>query len=137
MSSNETSAALATLLLVGIGLVVMALMLATPAKTREVCLSRHEARQLWPHRHIYWYSSDHCWSNRHGPPSGIKIDKVPAKEAMAREEKPEPGEDQDHCCWPALDTDANDNLVEPPASFTDRWYQFPNVFSFFRQRMIP
>ena len=137
MSSNETSAALATLLLVGLGLIVMALMLATPARTREVCLSKHEARQLWPKKHLYWYSSDHCWSNRHGPPSGIKIDKVPAKEAMAREEKPEPGEDQDHCCWPALDTDANDNLVEPPASFTDRWYQFPNVFSFFRQRMIP
>jgi hypothetical protein len=137
MGSNETVAALATLLLVGLGLIILAMMLATPAKTREVCLSKHEARQLWPKKHLYWYSSDHCWSNRRGPPSGIKIDKVPAKEAMAREEKPEPGEDQDHCCWPVLDTDANDNLVEPPASFTDRWYDFPNVFSFFRQRMIP
>jgi hypothetical protein len=133
--NNETVASLATLLLVGIGLIVMAFMLATPAGTREVCLSRHEARQLWPHRHIYWYSSDHCWSNRRGPPSGIRIDKVPAKEAMAKEEKP--GEDQDHCCWPVLDTDGSGNLVEPPARFTDRWYEFPNVFSFFRQRMIP
>jgi hypothetical protein len=127
--NNETVASLATLLLVGIGLIILAMLLATPAKTREVCLSKHEARQLWPRRHIYWYSSDHCWSNRRGPPSGLKVDKIPAKEAMAKaEEKSEKSEDQNRCCWPLLDADPNGNLIEPPTSFANRWYEFPSVF---------
>lgn len=42
-----------------------------------VCLTKYEARQLWPKRHLYWYSSDHCWSNRRGgPPSGVKYDLI-------------------------------------------------------------
>ncbi len=44
------------------------------AAARDVCLSKKEARHLWPRQHIYWYSSDHCWSNRRGPPRHIKIE---------------------------------------------------------------
>jgi hypothetical protein len=108
---------------------------STPGPGAEVCLSRHEARKLWPRSHIYWYSSDHCWSNRRGPPRNIKVDPVPATHAMAKVEAPD--EQTDNCCWPVLDADASGNLVEPPMAFVQRWYEFPKVFTFYRQRMIP
>jgi hypothetical protein len=41
------------------------------------CLTHSEARQLWPRQHIYWYSSDHCWSNRRGgPPRNLRYDLI-------------------------------------------------------------
>jgi len=58
------------------------------AEGSSVCLTKKEARELWPRRHLYWYSSDHCWSNRRGPPRGIRIDPIdPAfpKKVMAKE----------------------------------------------------
>ena len=114
-----------TMAVVVIGAVIV---VASTARGHEVCLSKHEARQLWPRRHIYWYSSDHCWSNRRGPPRGIKVDPLPPeKRAMAKAEAPE-----DQCCWPPLDTDANGDIAVPPTTFTERWYVFPNVFNFFR-----
>src|SRR5262252_3810906 len=116
--TSETAWSLTTLLIVAITLAIMAFLLATPAGTREVCLTKKEARQLWPRRHIYWYSSDHCWSNRRGPPKGIKVDPIdpvfPPK-ALAKEPE-EASADNDHCCWPELDADASGNLAEPPLS---------------------
>jgi hypothetical protein len=48
----------------------------TPAAA-SLCLTKKEARELFPKKHLYWYSSDHCWSNRRGkPPSGLKIDPI-------------------------------------------------------------
>ena len=96
--------------------------LMTPAKPAGVCLSKHEARELWPRRHIYWYSN-HCWSNRRGPPRGIKLEPVhqdPVKQSMAQAPEPPPP-----IALPA------------PLSFLERWYEFPSVFVFFRQRMLP
>ena len=68
--SNDTSGAL-TMLLAALGWRSRLLPTAAGA---EVCLSKREARHLWPKQHIYWYSSDHCWSNRHGPPRHLKIE---------------------------------------------------------------
>jgi hypothetical protein len=138
--TSDTAWALTTLLIAGVVIAIM-LALVREAPAREVCLTKSEARQLWPKRHIYWYSSDHCWSNRRGPPRGIKIDPVPddpvfPKRAMAKDLQTT-SKDNDDCCWPALDHDASGNLVEPPVSFKDRWYEFPSVFVFYRQRMMP
>lgn len=58
---------------------VLSLLLAfvRTANPSAVCLTKSEARQLWPRRHLYWYSSDHCWSNRRGgPPTGVKYDLI-------------------------------------------------------------
>jgi len=105
-----------------------------------------------------------CWSNRrHGPPRGIRIDPVDpifppkaehrrleldnSKEVMpdagleAEHNKKEPrlasgAEEEDHCCWPALDADPNGNIVEVPEPFVRRWYEFPTVFVFYRQRYV-
>ena len=96
----------------------------TPAIPADVCLSKSEARKLWPTRHLYWYSSQHCWSNRRGPPHGIKIEPVhqdPVKQSMAQ--APEP---------PIAPAAAS---TEP--TFLERWYEFPKVFLFFRQRFFP
>jgi hypothetical protein len=74
--SNETVAALCTIAVVGFALFILALLLAVPAGTREVCLSKSEARELFPRAHLYWYSRHHCWSNRRGPPRGLRLDPV-------------------------------------------------------------
>jgi hypothetical protein len=74
--SNETVAALCTIAVVGFALFILALLLAVPAGTAEVCLSKREARELFPRAHLYWYSRQHCWSNRRGPPRGLKLDPI-------------------------------------------------------------
>lgn len=72
---RETSASLATLLIAGLAIIIL-LLWVTSAGSSQVCLTKKEARVLWPKQHIYWYSKDHCWSNRRGPPRGLKFDPV-------------------------------------------------------------
>jgi hypothetical protein len=133
--------ALAAIIIV---LSMMIVFMTHGAGATQVCLSKSEARKLWPRKHIYWYGDhgDHCWSNRRGPPRGIKVDPIPepkrAQEVMP-DDKTEPrvsAADEDYCCWPALDADASGNLVEPPQLFAMRWYEFPKVFTFYRQRLL-
>jgi hypothetical protein len=108
---NDFTGAMFVQILAAIGIFILAILFATPARTQ--CLTQDQARQLWPKKHLYWYSKDHCWSNRRGPPSGIKVDPVPEKE------KPRVsvrnylypidtngnmnGPFEDYCCWPSLD----------------------------------
>ncbi len=74
--NHETSLSLFVLLVAGIGIAL--LITCVPVPARDVCLSKKEARHLWPRQHIYWYSADHCWSNRRGgPPRHLKIEKEP------------------------------------------------------------
>ena len=121
--NHETSLSLFVLLAAGIGVALLITCIPVPAS--EVCLNKREARHLWPRQHIYWYSSDHCWSNRRGPPRRIKIEpdepkpkKIkgdPVFNQIRAEEKPAPPRmaaplrsDQpmdivtDGCCWPVL-----------------------------------
>ena len=121
--NSDTAATGFIMALCAIALIVAAMMLATPAKGGAVCLTKKEARELWPRRHIYWYSKDHCWSNRRGPPRGIRIDPVKAK-ALASEAKAE----QDYCCWPKLPRDSAGAIIEPPPSFKERWNEVLDVF---------
>ena len=72
--NNDTSASLFVLLAAAIGVALLITCIPVPAS--EVCLSKREARHLWPRQHIYWYSADHCWSNRRGPPRHIKIEPI-------------------------------------------------------------
>jgi hypothetical protein len=107
--------------IIGFGIVLLLVQLA-PASS--LCLSKKQARELWPKRHIYWYSKHHCWSNRRGPPRNLKID--PIVNSLAKEPAPkEPKEPADTCCWPDLDRDANGQIVEPPRQFFERWNDQP------------
>jgi len=142
--TRETAWSITTLLIAAITLLIMAFLLATPAGTREVCLTKSEARQLWPKRHIYWYSREHCWSNRRGPPRGIHIDPVfPPKGAMAKEVMPDGQNSQtDNKKKPpqlggaglVIPTDDEHSIPEPDANgspldlarpFIERWYDQP------------
>lgn len=76
--------------LIGVGVIFAALFilgwlgLIRPADGSAVCLTKHEARQLWPKKHLYWYSPHHCWSNRRGgPPTGVKYDLIRENHAQA------------------------------------------------------
>lgn len=81
-------------------IVVLALLLAgvIAAGASTVCLTKQQARHLWPRQHIYWYSKDRCWSNRHGPPRGLKLDPIAKIHAQAPEE---PNEIDAHADDPA------------------------------------
>ncbi len=71
--NSDTSLSLFVLVIAGIG--VALLITCVPVPASEVCLSKRQARHLWPRQHIYWYSADHCWSNRRGgPPRHLKIE---------------------------------------------------------------
>ena len=121
--NSDTAATGLVLALCALALAVAAFMLSTPAKGASVCLTKREARELWPRQHIYWYSRHHCWSNRRGPPRGIKVDPIKPK-ALATQAK----DDQDYCCWPALPRDKAGNIIEPPPSFKERWEQVRDLF---------
>jgi hypothetical protein len=43
-------------------------LLAGPAWSADRCLSKSEARKLWPDRHLYWINlgGQRCWTNRRG-----------------------------------------------------------------------
>ena len=115
--NNETGAILATLLMAGIGFCLLMLW-ATTAPASALCLTKKEARTLWPKSHLYWYSGDHCWSNRRGPPRGLRIDKINDSHAedVGKSDKqpnrtvrvipitkPEWQNDfEDYCCWPSM-----------------------------------
>src|SRR5215472_292034 len=101
---------------------------SVPAQS-TVCLSKSEARELWPRQHIYWYSKDHCWSNRRGPPRNLRID--PITNFHVRAEEKEKKDDkaidvkkpkelkEDKCCWPPLERDKEGNIIEPPRAFSE------------------
>jgi hypothetical protein len=120
--NSDTSAALTTMLLAGAVLFVL-MILITTAQPVGVCLSKAEARHLWPRSHIYWYSKNHCWSNRRGPPRNLKFDPVfshhaedkilpaPKIEAPLRTDEPLKIT-EDGCCWPLLEDLPHEALRE-------------------------
>ena len=120
--NSDTAATGLILALCALALAVAAFTMSTPAKGAAICLTKKEARELWPRQHIYWYSKNHCWSNRRGPPRGIKVD--PIKKVLASE----PKADKDYCCWPALPRDSTGQIIEPPPTFSERWNQVRDLF---------
>lgn len=122
----------------GLTVIVLAVMIwgMTQAAASSVCLTKKEARELWPKQHIYWYSKNHCWSNRRGPPQGIKTDPVinhslaqakrlpdPVYDALP---KPRPKGDRlksdppDDCCWPPLDELLGGDKETPLRQLSDK-----------------
>lgn len=71
--NRDTGLSLLTILAAALG--IAALLWVIPAPAGEICLSKQQARHLWPRVHLYWYSADHCWSNRRGPPRNLKIER--------------------------------------------------------------
>jgi hypothetical protein len=105
--NSDTAASLTIMVLAGVVLFVLMLLITTAAPA-AVCLSKSDARHLWPRAHIFWFrdkqTGNHCWSNRRGPPRNLRIDPVakstahkkiaPAAKAEEIEEMPD--------VWPRL-----------------------------------
>ena len=115
-------------LIIALGLIIIILAVMIFAMTQtaaatEICLTKKQARQLWPRDHLYWFSKDHCWSNRRGPPRNLKMDPVINSKALAQATKKQdklkhntPEKvvsapldsraplkiEKDFCCWPDL-----------------------------------
>ena len=119
--NNDTAASAATFLVAGLALILMLLWVSTAAPATGICLSKKDARQLWPKQHIYWYSKHHCWSNRRGPPRNLRMDPVVNSLAKAKDV-------EDKCCWPVLPRDSAGNIIEPPPTFSERWQTILSVF---------
>jgi len=122
--NNDTAASLATVMICGFVLFVLALLLSTTiAVPAALCLSKKEARQLWPRQHIYWYSKDHCWSNRHGPPRGLHIDPVVKPMAQATSKQPRPDDVVPADQFNEIDAQAKDPFLaaKPLVEFDLRW----------------
>jgi hypothetical protein len=122
------------LLIIALGLIILTLSImilvltqSAAAAPSTVCLSKKEARHLWPRAHLYWYSADHCWSDRRGPPRNIKVDPVPhpvraeakslpalpAVKLQAPLRSDEPLKvTEDGCCWPPLEDLPHEALRE-------------------------
>jgi hypothetical protein len=128
------------LLVIGMAIIIGALILLIGSTAHGgVCLSKSEARHLWPKKHLYWYSSEHCWSNRRGgPPRGIKIDPLPPdKRAMAMDFKVAQPAANVSGTVPSSPAHITVEPGERAPSFLERWYEFPKVFSFFRRLVNP
>jgi hypothetical protein len=135
---RETVAAL--LLATMIAVVAVTIIGIGAARGGTICLTKKEARELWPRIHIWWYrdkqTGDRCWSNRRGPPRHLKID--PIINSMAQEfsfrhgggrETVSPSlSSEDKCCWPVLPRDSDGKIIEPPPTFSERWQTILSVF---------
>mgnify|MGYP005818150425 CR=1 FL=1 len=57
-------------------IVVSMLVVATPSRASESCMSKAEAREHFGSVHIYWHGPDHCW------------DATPVRQRVARRAQP-------------------------------------------------
>jgi hypothetical protein len=61
---------------------IVALIVSPAIAKPSVCLTYKQARELWPRVHLFWFSENHCWSNRRGPPRHIKVEPEPKPKKM-------------------------------------------------------
>ena len=73
--NHDTAMAGLAMLLAALGLLLLVLYF-TGAAPAGICLSKQEARHLWPRAKLYRYANKHCYSNRRGPPKGLTIEPV-------------------------------------------------------------
>src|SRR5215469_14677549 len=45
---------------------LLLLLMAATAATSKSCLTKEEARKLWPNEWLYWHTERHCWDHIKG-----------------------------------------------------------------------
>jgi hypothetical protein len=57
------------------------LLLAVTAATAKPCLTREEARKLWPNEWLYWHTERHCWDHIKGTSGRYEEREEPTQQA--------------------------------------------------------
>ena len=65
------------------------LLLAVTAATAKPCLTKEEARKLWPNEWLYWHTERHCWDHIKGT-SGTYEERQPELTQQAANVVPAP-----------------------------------------------
>ena len=65
------------------------LLMAATAATSKPCLTKEEARKLWPNEWLYWHTERHCWDHIKGT-SGTYEERQPEPTQQAANIVPAP-----------------------------------------------
>ena len=68
---------------------ILLLLMATTAATSKPCLSKEEAKKLWPNEWLYWHTERHCWDRIKGT-SGTYEERQPEPTQRAANIMPAP-----------------------------------------------
>jgi hypothetical protein len=70
-------------------MVAIFLLMAITAATAKPCLTKEEARKLWPNEWLYWHTERHCWDHIKGT-SGTYEERQPEPTQQAANIVPAP-----------------------------------------------
>src|SRR5215470_19128062 len=65
------------------------ILMAVTAATAKPCLTKEEARKLWPNEWLYWHTERHCWDHIKGT-SGTYEERQPEPTQQAANVVPAP-----------------------------------------------
>jgi len=63
---KEIGSAVALFLTATVVGMLIAFLVSGGAVGAPSCMTKAEARAIWPRAHLYWHTADHCWDNRAG-----------------------------------------------------------------------
>ena len=104
----------------GFGMLFGIILTISAAHASPSCMTFHEARQAYPHKHIRWHPSEsgRCWGDMQGR---IRIASKP-ENRLSQHDLAIVAPDQPETVWPSVDHIAG-------LSFTDRWPETSTAIS--------
>jgi hypothetical protein len=66
------------------------LLLAVTAATAKPCLTKDQARKLWPNEWLYWHTERHCWDHIKGTSGTYEEERQPEPTQQAANVVPAP-----------------------------------------------
>jgi hypothetical protein len=60
---------------------LLLLLMAATAATSKPCLTKEEAKKLWPNEWLYWHTERHCWDHIKGTGGTYERQPEPAQQA--------------------------------------------------------
>lgn len=110
------------LLGLSLGFLIGVVLCVTSAHASPSCMTFHEARQAYPHKHIRWHPSDggRCWGDMQGR---IRIASKP-ENRLSQQDLAIVAPDQPEDVWPSVI-----HLTMIGTTFTDRWPETSTAIS--------
>lgn len=89
---------------------ILAIMLLAATRTyaSEACMTKAEARAMYPKAHLFWHGREHCWNDKAGSIRYRVKHKQPADAGQLRAQAPKPPQDASgnspakKILWPTL-----------------------------------